>query len=87
MVKVYRHNDCLLFRCPHCTRFIEIEIKEINCGIFRHGVFKDFQQISPHEIKSNCDDYFKNNLIYGCGKPFQVKLQENKYLISPCDYI
>jgi hypothetical protein len=57
--------------CPHCQEFIEI--LEINCAIFRHGVFKDgLKQIDPHETKQQIDMYKIQDVIYGCGKPFKL---------------
>lgn len=70
------------FNCPHCNGTIEIE--SLNCGIFRHGILKsNNQQINPHASKDECDNYVNNNLIYGCGKPFQIRNNQ----ISKCDYI
>lgn len=78
----------LEFACPHCGDLVLINTNEINCGIFRHGVFKETnQQINSHETKSNCDVYKEKDLIYGCGKPFQVVKVNDKYEISICDYI
>lgn len=69
-----------MMSCPHCNDFVDII--EINCGIFRHGVFKDsFQQIDPHLPKSECERVLP--LIYGCGKPF--KYDGEKLVV--CDYI
>ena len=73
--------------CPHC--FQKCEILEINCAIFRCGIFKNsLQQIPPHLPKNECEYLFDNNLIYGCGKPFQIVLDENKKLYTAviCDY-
>ena len=59
--------------CPHCEEPIVIE--KINCGIFRHGVYKATgKQIGPHSSKEKCDSLKEKDLIYGCGKPFQIVL-------------
>lgn len=29
-----------IFMCPHCDGQIEVNKKNINCSIFRHGVYK-----------------------------------------------
>jgi len=66
--------------CPHCK--IGIEVVEVNCAIFRCGIYKDsFQQIPPHLPKKDCDTL--GDKIYGCGKPF--KLVDGK--LEPCEYI
>jgi len=74
--------------CPHCDQQILIMSNEINCAIFRHGVFKNTnKQINPHEIKETCDQLFLNNMIYGCGKPFRLIQKENSYIAEICNYI
>jgi hypothetical protein len=76
-----------IISCPHCNEFIIIE--KLNCGIFRHGVVKETgKQIDPHLNKEECNNLFNNNLIYGCGKPFQIIITiENNYEIKICNYI
>lgn len=72
--------------CPHCNEYIIIE--KINCGIFRHGIFKNNgQQIDAHSSKNDCDNYIVNDLIYGCGKPFRIIMDNNIFKIEICDYI
>lgn len=61
--------------CPHCKDPIIIE--KINCGIFRHGEFKNGKQIDPHLSKEMCDKLIKNKSIYGCGKPFKIISKNN----------
>lgn len=69
----------MIIQCPHCNEFCLIE--EINCGIFRHGVYKNtLQQIYPHSTKEECEQL--QNLIYGCGKPFEI-VNNN---VKKCDY-
>jgi hypothetical protein len=74
--------------CPHCKNYFIVNEKEINCGIFRHAVYKkNIKPINPHETKENCEKLIKEELIYGCAKPFKISKQENKYVIEICDYI
>jgi len=87
-------NEFYIFECPHCQDMIQIFRHEINCHIFRHAVYKNtFMNIGPHESKLKCDELKKNDLVYGCAKPFILKqngVQENgkpKYDIEICDYI
>lgn len=76
----------LIIQCPHCL--CEVEIEQINCGIFRHGVYiHNMQNIPPHSPKSQCDELVKKELIYGCGKPFTVKKINNIISVEICDYI
>jgi hypothetical protein len=72
--------------CPHCNQLIIIE--KINCAIFRHGILKENgNQINPHSSKDLCEYYIRENLIYGCGKPFRIILVNNKLKTEICDYI
>ena len=72
--------------CPNCQ--MNIEILQINCRIFRCGILKDeFTQIDPHLPKDKCDTLVSNNLIFGCGKPFELINIDNEWIPFPCDYI
>lgn len=72
--------------CPHCNEFIII--KQINCGIFRHGTLKsNNRQINPHASKAKCEYFINNGLIYGCGKPFKIIQEGDKFIIEICEYI
>jgi hypothetical protein len=73
-------------KCPHCEEYIIIE--QINCAIFRHGVFKNnLQQINPHLPKNECIELKDKDLIYGCGKPFRIEIKDNIWIGIICDYI
>ena len=51
----------LIVECPHCKSYIYILKKEINCKIFRHGVYKsNNKQINPHMKKEECDYLSRN---------------------------
>jgi len=79
-------SKLIVVLCPHCQSYVEIE--EVNCAIFRHGVIKKTNtQINPHASKNECDMYIKNNSINGCGKPFKIVLENNEYKAIECDYI
>jgi hypothetical protein len=81
-------EDLFFVKCPHCQGDVSVAREEINCGIFRHGVFKDTHQpIDPHLSKRNCEKLVSQGLIYGCGKPFRILLIEDKIDVSICDYI
>ena len=68
--------------CPHCLSPVLIE--KLNCRIFRHGVFKDsLKQMDPHLPRDQCQQLLDAGLIYGCGKPFEVKGD----VAVVCDYI
>ena len=71
-----------IVQCPTCN--IYIEILELNCKIFRCGMYKNsFTQIPPHLEKSECEQLVLYDLIYGCGHPFKI-VNGIPYV---CDYI
>ncbi len=75
----------MIIKCPHCKDEIYIDKKDLNCRIFRHGVYKKtLKQINPHLKKKLCDDLFNKKLIYGCSKPFRIDEKNNVVI---CDYI
>lgn len=79
-------NDEKIIQCPHCHE--DIIMIKLNCGIFRHGIFKiDYKQIDPHCPKEQCDNYIKNDMIFGCGKPFRVIMNIQGCKTEICDYI
>jgi len=76
-----------IITCPNCNSYLSIT--ELNCGIFRCGIYKKTnQQIDPHLSEENCNILIKNDLIYGCGKPFQIIIQDDgTWIVQKCDYI
>ena len=51
-------------------------------------MIKTGKQINPHTNKQKCDKLIKENLIYGCVKPFKItKSNDDKLKIEICDYI
>jgi hypothetical protein len=81
-------DSYIIVTCPHCLCNIQIYEKEINCKIFRHGVYKDsYNQLLPHETKKECDKLFNEQKIIGCGKPFKLINQKNNWIAEICDYI
>jgi len=82
----------LIISCPHCQHSVQLFQRDFKCKIYRHGVYKDtYQQIPPHLHKEECDRLVQENLIYGCGKPFQlISKQENNvtyWSAIKCGYI
>ena len=79
----------IIVACPHCHLAILIMSNEINCAIFRHGVFKSTgKQVNPHLPKEQCDYLYKTGKIVGCGKPFRLIHNDGaNYQTVPCDYI
>lgn len=76
----------IVVTCPHCQ--LLVMILELNCQIFRHGVFiSNNEQIDPHTSKIVCDDLVEKKLIYGCSKPFRIDKVGDEYIASICDYI
>ena len=84
----------IYIECPHCNQLMELIKQEINCAIYRHGIFKDTGgQMDPHAPKQVCDELVEKDLIYGCGKPFKIFENKNpvtkiaNYYVEKCDYI
>ena len=58
---------------------------ELNCQIFRHGVYKmNNQPINPHAPREECDRLALEGLIHGCGRPFIYRGAGDAVA---CDYI
>ena len=75
----------IYINCPHCDDMVEII--EINCGIFRHGVYKkNGIQMGPHTPKEICDEDFEKGLIYGCGKPFRLEKINSIQGVNDAEY-
>lgn len=75
--------------CPYCDGAIIVLHNELNCRIFRHGVFlANGEPIPPHTSQVDCERFVAQNLIAGCGKPFRVVTQDDgSELAVVCEYI
>ena len=72
--------------CPHCE--CQVFIESINCGIFRHAVYRSTNQpVPPHSSKRVCEQLVADNKVIGCAKPFRVVQQCGKWVATKCDYI
>ena len=81
-------SDNVIVNCPHCDLLIFVYLKEFNCRIFRHGIYKaTLKQIDPHLPKIDCDRLKTNDEIIGCGKPFEIIDISNTQIAVSCDYI
>ena len=84
--KITLDNNYYVYKCPHCGIQCITAINEVNCKIFRCGIFKEtYNQINPHAPKPECDAYVLQNRIYGCAKPYIIDI--NNMLVFPCDYV
>ena len=75
----------MIVKCPHCNDYVEI--LDINCGIFRHAVYKTGEQVPPHLSKDKCEELLKTNKIFGCCGPFQICKENDVWVVKICDYI
>ena len=78
------------FACPHCGIQTDVNKRDVNCAVFRCGVWKHphphaGQGINPHMPKHECDAIASQ--VYGCTKPFQLVVRNGNPWIEPCDYI
>jgi hypothetical protein len=79
-----------IFECPYadCNMLFIIDKKDINCGIFRCGYYKNnYQQLHPHTTKDKRDILIQHDLIIGCGQPFMIQKENNIYKLVECGYI
>ena len=75
-----------ILQCPHCQNPFIME--KMNCGIFRHGIYKDSgKQMKPHSSEEICNQVIEEDLIYGCGKPFQIVQENDCLVVKKCGYI
>ena len=66
-------DNYIIISCPHCTDSVLIYKQEINCRIFRHAVYKQTgEQVNPHLDQPSCENLSKNEMVYGCCKPFRI---------------
>lgn len=73
-----------VFNCPHCLGTILVHTQEVNCHIFRHAVLKTTgEQVNPHASKEELDYLLDQQMLYGCGLPFQI----TEHFAVACDYI
>jgi hypothetical protein len=80
-------DNAFIFNCPHCDQITQVLKPEINCCIFRHGVYKNnFEPIDPHMSKEMCESLVEKDVIFGCAKPFRL-LPGTPPSIEKCDYI
>ena len=88
------------FICPHpeCGGMVEVPPNQLNCKIFRHGIYKTNipgtivkkgTQVHPHAPKELCDYLRENNLVYGCCKPCRITTinSDGSLVAEICDYI
>ena len=81
------NSDFYFFICPHCKDDIIVNKRELNCKIFRHGVFKsNYTQVNPHATFEECKRLIETDQILGCGKPFEVIEKNGKLTAIICDY-
>lgn len=90
-VVVRPEDGLLIFPCPHCAELVVVNVREVNCCIFRHAALKDdvSKQIDPHTPKEECDRLVREDLVYGCAKPFQLVKQQTDdgFVVQECGYI
>ena len=74
-------------KCPYCDGMVEVHQSEINCAIFRHAVDMNFEPISPHMPKPQCDELVNGKKIYGCAGPFKLGKVNGNWVATACGYI
>jgi len=74
-------------QCPHCFEYVCID--EVNCGIFRHGVYKHTMlPVDPHATYDQCQVIILSDTCFGCVKPFRLEKNSlNVVTAVKCGYI
>jgi hypothetical protein len=66
----------IMFTCPYeeCQGTITVAPNQVNCGVFRHGVYKATgRPIGAHLSKSKCLELIHQQKVYGCAQPFRIR--------------
>jgi hypothetical protein len=77
----------IITTCPSCQGDVIILEEEIACGVFRHAVYKNGTDVGQHSSKEYMDGLIKNDLVWGCGRPFRLEKKEESYEAVECDWI
>ena len=86
-MNVILENGVYRYICPHCELLTEVHEKELNCCIFRHGVYQQtYKPINPHASQQEVQRLKLDNAIIGCGGPHQLKLIDGQWTVHPCPW-
>lgn len=79
-----KDENTYYFACPHCEMICQVPRELIQCKIFRHAVYKkNMKFVNPHASKDECERWLKDDIVYGCTKPFRF----DGTTVEKCDYI
>jgi hypothetical protein len=85
MSDIFVDKDIFRYKCPHCDLWTEVPEKDLNCKIFRHGVYKsNFHPINPHASQEEIARI--KDTILGCGGPHQIYCEDGKWKVKPCSW-
>ena len=77
----------IITTCPTCKEIVVILEDEINCGIFRHAVYRNGIEVPPHTSKHVMESLLQQELIFGCGSPFQLKKEGDSFTAVESDWV
>ena len=83
MIKRRRKSKTIIIDFTFLDFFNSVKIGVLNVQRCKNNR----KQIEPHSSKELCDHYIRHKLIYGCGKPFQIIINDDNFIIEICDYI
>ena len=84
MIHFDEKENIYYFECPHCKDVCAVHKNDIRCTIFRHAVYKkNLKFVNPHASQKECERWIKEDLIYGCTKPFKFDGKK----VEICGYI
>ena len=76
----------IMFTCPYeeCQGTITVAPNQINCGVFRHGVYKTSgRPVGAHLSQDKCLELVKQGKVYGCVQPFRIRKIPKPSLPNP----
>jgi hypothetical protein len=69
-------ESLIMFTCPYeeCQGTITVAPNQINCGVFRHGVYKATgRPVGAHLSQDKCLELVRQGKVYGCVQPFRIR--------------
>jgi hypothetical protein len=86
MTSVIVDDQIYRYICPHCNLWIEV--KDLNCCIFRHGAYiGTYEPINPHASQQEVQSLKDAGKIVGCGGPHKLEMSPSgEWTVRICSW-